>query len=60
MLAGVFVSIGPGGHLVGYPVLGLISVGFFVLTVVLAHRLRAVAPHVAKTVLAAPAEVVPS
>ena len=54
MLAGVFVSIGAGGHLAGYPVLGLISVGFFILTVVLAYQLRAVAPHVARTVHAAP------
>ncbi|MSU45550.1 MAG: MFS transporter [Lacunisphaera sp.] len=54
VLAGVFVTTSPGGHLVGYPVLGFISVGFFGLTFFFAARLRAAAPHVSRSVLAAP------
>ena len=46
-LAGVFVTRDPAGHLVGYPVLGYIAVGFFALTVVLGTILRDAAPHVA-------------
>jgi predicted MFS family arabinose efflux permease len=59
VLAGVFVTTGPGGHLLGYPVLGFVSVGFFILTIVFAARLRAAAPHVARSVTAAetPAEI---
>ena len=58
VLAGVFVTIGPGGHLVGYPTLGLVSIGFFVLTVIFAARLRAAAPHVARSLPhSSPAEV---
>ena len=49
VLAGVFVTTGPDGRLLGYPVLGFISVGFFALTVVCAARLRTAAPHVAHT-----------
>ncbi len=49
MLAGVVVTLAPDGHLLGYPTLGYVSVGFFALTVILAARLRAVAPHVAKS-----------
>lgn len=50
VLAGVFITTGPGGHLLGYPKLGLVSVGFFVLTVFFAARLRTAAPHVSRTV----------
>ena len=60
ILAGAFVTAGPDGHLLGYPTLGFISVGFFILTVVLAARLRAAAPHVARSVVvkvSAPAEI---
>jgi MFS transporter, DHA1 family, inner membrane transport protein len=48
LLAGLFVTVGPGGRLLGYPHLGLFSVGFFVLTYLLAYQLRAVAPHVSR------------
>lgn len=59
VLAGAFITTGPGGQLLGYPKLGLVSVGFFVLTVIFAIRLRAAAPHVSRTVPSepAPAEV---
>lgn len=50
LLAGLFVTIGPSGHLLGYSRLGLISVGFFALTYLLAHELRNMAPHVSRAV----------
>ncbi len=49
VLAGAFVTIGPGGRLLGYPVLGYVSVGFFGLTVYFAARLRSAAPHVSRS-----------
>ena len=52
VLAGAFVTTGPGGTLLGYPTLGLVSVGFFALTVVCAAHLRNAAPHVARAGLA--------
>jgi DHA1 family inner membrane transport protein len=48
VLAGLFVTRDPTGHLAGYPVLGYVSIGFFVLAVLCAVELRAAAPHVAK------------
>jgi predicted MFS family arabinose efflux permease len=58
VLAGVFVTTRPDGQLLGYPTLGFVSVGFFVLTVVLAARLRRAAPHVSRTAppISAPTE----
>ena len=47
VLAGQFITRAPDGHLVGMPTLGYVSIGFFVLTVVLAAELRSAAPHVA-------------
>jgi hypothetical protein len=47
VLAGVFVTRTPGGQLAGLPTLGYASIGFFLLTVLLAAQLRAAAPHVA-------------
>ncbi len=47
VLAGVFVTKAPDGHLIGMPTLGYAAVGFFMLTVFLAAQLRAAAPHVA-------------
>lgn len=47
VLAGVFVTAQPDGHLAGLPFLGYASVAFFTLTVVLAAVLRSAAPHVA-------------
>jgi MFS transporter, DHA1 family, inner membrane transport protein len=56
VLAGQFITLAPDGRLAGMPVLGYVSVGFFLLTVVLAAELRAAAPHVsapaAKTTIA--------
>jgi DHA1 family inner membrane transport protein len=49
LLAGVFITLRADGHLIGYSTLGWVSVGFFVLTVFFASRLRAAAPHVAST-----------
>ena len=48
MLAGMVVTQAPDGRLLGYPTLGIISVGFFACTLVLAARLSAAAPHVSK------------
>lgn len=47
MLAGLFITRTPDGRLAGMPWLGYASIGFFLLTVVLAAELRAAAPHVA-------------
>jgi predicted MFS family arabinose efflux permease len=46
VVAGLFVTSGPGGRLIGYPTLGYVSVGFFLLAVLLAAELKRVAPHV--------------
>lgn len=46
-LAGLFVTNDASGHLLGLPLLGYVSAGFFGLTVLLAFELRAAAPHVA-------------
>jgi predicted MFS family arabinose efflux permease len=46
VLAGWFVTRGVGDHLDGLPLLGYVSIGFFVLTVVAAAQLRNAAPHV--------------
>lgn len=46
MLAGEFVLRAPDGHLSGLPLLGWVSIGFFVLTVLVAAELRNAAPHV--------------
>ena len=51
VLAGQFITVAQGGRLAGMPTLGYVSIGFFVLTVVLAAELRSAAPHVS-----APAE----
>jgi predicted MFS family arabinose efflux permease len=48
LLAGVFITAGAGGRLVGFPALGIASVGFFGLTLFFAARLKAAAPHVAR------------
>lgn len=47
-VAGTLVTAGVGGRLVGYPQVGLIALVCFWITVVLAWRLRAVAPHAAQ------------
>ena len=63
MLAGVFVTSDSAGHLIGYPVLGYVSVAFFFLAVLCAVELRTAAPHVAtpaKTDVAPPAPVEPA
>jgi hypothetical protein len=47
IVAGFFVTQDSAGHLRGLPMVGYVSAGFFLLTVLFAIELRAVAPHVA-------------
>jgi hypothetical protein len=60
VLSGQFVTQTAGGQLQGLPVLGYVSVGFFLLTVLLAAELRSAAPHVSipagKSVVSPPTE----
>jgi predicted MFS family arabinose efflux permease len=48
LLAGVFITTGANGRLVGFPALGIASVGCFGLTLFFAARLKSAAPHVAR------------
>ena len=48
LTAGALITSDAAGHLVGYPVVGLISLTFFALTFYMAWRLRAIAPHSAR------------
>lgn len=48
IVAGWFITRDAGGHLLGFPTLGYVAVSLFALTVYLASRLRAAAPHVAR------------
>ncbi|MFA6961056.1 MAG: MFS transporter [Opitutaceae bacterium] len=48
LVAGMLVTEEASGRLVGYPRVGWLAVGAFALTVVLAWRVRASAPHAAK------------
>lgn len=48
IVAGTLVTRGPGGQLEGYSRVGLLSIACFGLTVLLAARVRAVAPHAAR------------
>jgi hypothetical protein len=48
LTASALVVSGAGGRLDGYPTIGIVAVTCFALTVVLAARLRAAAPHAAK------------
>ena len=47
VFAGFFITREDSGHLSGFPWLGYLSAGFFILTVLFAARLRRAAPHVA-------------
>jgi DHA1 family inner membrane transport protein len=60
VLAGWFVVADADGRLVGLPTLGLVSVGFFALTVLLAAELRAAAPHVSAPAKSRTASVAPA
>jgi DHA1 family inner membrane transport protein len=55
VIAGFFVTRDSSGHLLGLPTLGYVSVGFFILTVLLAAELRSAAPHVSAPVRKSPA-----
>ena len=61
LIAGFFVTQDPAGHLVGLPTVSYIAAGFFILTVLFAIELRAIAPHVAmhakRDVAAPPSEI---
>jgi hypothetical protein len=46
ILAGFLIVREPSGRLAGFRDLGHVSIGFFVLTVLIAARLRTAAPHV--------------
>jgi predicted MFS family arabinose efflux permease len=46
VFAGLFITQDPAGHLIGFPLLGHVAVGFFALTVLCAAELRSAAPHV--------------
>jgi MFS family permease len=48
LTAGLIVSADSEGHLVGYPIIGVVAVACFGLTFFLAARLRAAAPHASK------------
>jgi MFS family permease len=47
IIAGFFVTQDSSGHLRGLPLVGYVSAGFFLLTVLFAIELRSIAPHVA-------------
>ncbi len=54
VLAGFFVTADASGRLLGMPLLGYVSIAFFILTVLFAAELRAVAPHVSAPASKAP------
>lgn len=47
LVGGTLITRDAAGHLLGYGRVGWLATGAFLLTVVLAHRLRAAAPHAA-------------
>jgi predicted MFS family arabinose efflux permease len=59
VVAGVFVAQDAPDHLSGLPALGYVAIGFFVLTVLFAMKLRAAAPHVAAARVAGATEAAP-
>ncbi len=59
LVAGALVTRDAAGHLVGYARVGWLAVGGFLLTLILAHRLRAAAPHAAVNVPVGPATAAP-
>ena len=48
LIGGALISRDAAGRLVGYPLVGWFAIAMFALTLVLAHRLRAAAPHAAR------------
>ena len=59
LVAGALVTRDAAGHLVGYARVGWLAVGGFLLTLILAHRLRVAAPHAAVNVPVGPATAAP-
>lgn len=59
LVAGALITRDAAGHLVGYARVGWLAVGGFLLTLVLAHRLRAAAPHAAVNAPMGPATAAP-
>ena len=47
LVGGHLITRDTAGHLLGYGRVGWLATGAFLLTLVLAHRLRAAAPHAA-------------
>jgi predicted MFS family arabinose efflux permease len=47
VIAGLFVTRQPSGHLAGLPTVGHVATGLFLLTLLFAIQLRNIAPHVA-------------
>lgn len=60
VIAGLFVTSDPAGHLLGLPNLGYVSVGFFIVTIFFAASLRRAAPHVASPVRRIPLNPAPA
>ncbi len=54
LIGGALITRDAAGRLVGYPLVGTFALIMFGVTLVLAHRLRAAAPHAARNVLATP------
>ncbi len=48
VVAGRFITREPSGHLAGFPLLGYVAAGCFILTVLLAAELCSAAPHVSQ------------
>jgi predicted MFS family arabinose efflux permease len=59
LVAGAMITRDASGDLVGYTRVGWLAVGGFLLTLVLAHRLRAAAPHAAVNAPMGPATAAP-
>ncbi len=55
LIGGALITRDAAGRLVGYPLVGWFALVMFGVTLVLAHRLRAAAPHAARNILATPA-----
>ena len=55
LIGGALITRDAAGRLIGYPLVGTFALIMFALTLVLAHRLRAAAPHAARNVFPSPA-----
>jgi len=55
LIGGALITRDATGRLLGYPLVGSFALVMFALTLVLAHRLRAAAPHAARNIFPTPA-----